>query len=122
MSIIATRAELVAALVPIGVTVYDHAPERLTPPAALVVHGSPLVQAGDSFGSRLVRFEVWIVSRLGANARMTTDLDTLIDSTIDALAADDWTVESVSQPFDYAVNSATYLSSTITVSSTVSNY
>ena len=120
MSIIETRAELAAALEPIGVTVYSHAPERFTPPAALVVHGSPLMEAGDSFGSRTLRFEVWVVSKLGANARMTTDLDELIDSTLDALAADSWTVENVSQPFDFAVNAATYLSATITVSTNVS--
>jgi hypothetical protein len=114
-----TRAELLSALAPAGVTVYDHEPERFTPPTAIVVHGSPFIEAGDSFGAKLVRFEVWVVSALGANARMTTELDTLIDATSDALAADGWALERVAQPFSYSVNGALYLASTLYVSTTV---
>lgn len=120
MSAIATaRAELVAALEAIDAKVTDHVPERLNPPAAMVVHGSPLLESGATFGSHLVRFEVWLVSKLGANARMTDDLDALIESALTALVADDWGIESVAQPFTYAVNNASFLASTITVTTSI---
>lgn len=118
MSITTTRSELRDALQPIAATIFDHVPERFTPPAALIVHGSPLIEAGTTFGARLLRFEVWVVSSLGANARMTDDLDTLLDATLDALTADSWTVERVSQPFAYTVGGGTYLAATITVTTT----
>ena len=120
MSAIATaRAELVSALSGLDAKVTDHVPERINPPAAMVVHGSPLLESGDTFGSHIVRFEVWVVSKLAANARMTDDLDALIESTVEALTADDWAIERVEQPFTYAANGASYLASTIAVTTTI---
>lgn len=114
-----TRAELAASLKGVPAKVTEYVPERLAPPAAIVVHGSPLMEAGASFGSRKLRFEVWAVSKLGANARMTDELDDLVDATVDALQSDGWAVENVSQPFPYQANGATFLSATISVSATV---
>lgn len=112
------RAELAAALGGLGAPVTDHVPERLTPPTLMVVHGSPFIESGDTFGTHLVRFEVWAVSKLSANARMTDDLDALVESAIGALIGDGWQIENVAQPFAYSVNNASYLASTITVTTT----
>ncbi|GAA2082197.1 hypothetical protein GCM10009840_17870 [Pseudolysinimonas kribbensis] len=121
MGAIATsRAELVAALAPVGVTVTDHVPEQLNPPALMVVHGSPLIEVGDTFGLHLLRLEVWIVSKLGANARMTDDLDALIEATIAATVVDGWSVENVAQPFSYTVGARTFLASTVTLTTDIS--
>lgn len=114
-AITAARAELVATLTGLDAKVTDHVPERINPPAVMVVHGSPFLESGDTFGSHVVRFEVWVISKLAANARMTDDLDALIEATIGALIADDWTIERVEQPFTYSVNNASYLASTIAV-------
>lgn len=113
------RAELVAALDGLDAKVTDHVPERLNPPALMVVHGSPFLESGDTFGSAVVRFEVWVVSKLAANARMTDELDVLIESTIEALAADSWAVERVEQPFTYAANGGSFLASTIAVTTSI---
>jgi hypothetical protein len=115
-AVAASRAELVTSLDGLDAKVTDHVPERLSLPAAMIVHGSPLLEAGDTFGSKLVRFEVWVISRLAANARMTEDLDILIEATVEAVAFDGWTIERVEQPFAYNANGASYLASTISVS------
>lgn len=121
------RAELVEALSSVGVEgfshtvkVFDHVPGRVNPPAIFAVHGSPTVEGGDTFGSYKVNFELWVISRLAANSRMTDELDDLLEQTLTALAADGgWVVGEVQQPFLATLGSESYLASVITVSSAV---
>lgn len=109
------RAELVEALQGLDLTLYTHIPGRMSLPGAFVMAGSPYIEAGQTFGTRTVRFSVVLAVQTGDNQSETSALDDLIEGAQAALEAADWLVESVSQPYAMAFNNSEGLVTEITV-------
>lgn len=107
------RAAIAAALT--WDTVHQYVPERLVPPAAVIVPGDPYLEhrETDPFGQMTVNWEVWLVRGSETNETATSQLDTEIEQQIEALRANGFGVERVSEPFTYAVQNGNYLATII---------
>ena len=92
-------------------------PERATPPMAWVAPGDPYISyEGATFGGEILRFEVVVVASGGVNETQADELDDLIASALDALAADDELfVVDVGQPGRIAIGTGKYLAAAIAV-------
>lgn len=116
MSLATHRATVSAALTAAGLQAFDHLPDRLAPPCAVIAGADPyLTSEGAPFGSVRMRLEVRLVTRPGANEQVITDLDALIEDAIAALDTTTWAVEEVSQPYNLVAGSASYLTTTLTI-------
>lgn len=113
------RTELVEALSALDIFIYDHLPGAAAIPSAVVLAGSPYVSQGQTFGEHQVRFWVYISASAGDNQSETNELDELTEAAIEALAIDGWTVEDVSQPFQWDLNGASGYTTSIQVASSV---
>jgi hypothetical protein len=112
----AELAEAVAgALDAATVTTYDHVPERLVIPAAMISLGSPYLTDGETFGELAVRYVVDLVPDMGDNAEQTGNLIDMIEAEIVAMIAAGYMVEQVAQPRMLSVNNANYLAASVTV-------
>ena len=110
------RQDIAGALASLDLNVYTHIPARMALPGAFLAAGNPYIEQGQTFGERLVRFEVAIASQTGDNLSETEALDRLIESAQALLDAAGWTVEEVSQPYIQDFNNAAALVTTFTVS------
>lgn len=90
-------------------------PERLVPPAAVIMLGSPLLADGQVYGDLLARFEIILVPMTGANETMTDDLITMVESVVAGLIEDDYSIEQVGQPYMLTSNNANYLAANVSV-------
>lgn len=113
MTLSAEREALKATLSAADIQAFAAVPARLTPPAAVIVPGSPYIEQGDTFGAAALRFNVWLAAPGGDIGEDT--LDGLIDTAIATLAADDWVIEGVSQPFDWSHQGGNHLTSIISI-------
>lgn len=111
------RQEIATAIAPLDLSIYTHIPGRMDLPGAFIAAGNPYIEQGQTFGERLVRFEVVIASQTGDNLSETTALDELIERAQALLDAAGWTVEEISQPYIQDVNNSAALVTTFTVSS-----
>jgi hypothetical protein len=70
------RQELVSALTgsDLNLNLYTHIPGQLALPGAFVMAGSPYIEQGQTFGERIVRFEVVLCTAQGDNASETSAL------------------------------------------------
>lgn len=89
--------------------VYSFVPERYNPPCAAIFLGNPVVGPGQTFGSRVVGFEVAILPDTGTNETVTKNLIALIESVTLYLASVGWTVTQVGQPYMLASSGAQFL-------------
>lgn len=110
------RTQVTRTLTQAGLPAFDHLPERLSPPCAVVAAAEPyLTKEGAPFGSVRIRLEVRLVTRPGANDQVTTDLDAQIETAFKALSNTTWAVEDVSQPYSLIVGQASFLAATLTI-------
>ncbi len=102
------RGRISAALTAAGVTVYDHVPERPTPPAAVITPGVPYIAAGDAFSTWRINLVVTLIARTATNTVATDALDSAITTAVLALdqVAD---VDTVGPYYAYSANGASYL-------------
>jgi len=113
------KASVTTALRAAGVTSFEFLPERINPPAAVVLPGSPYVEAGDVYGTHKVNATVSLVAGNGTNDTATAALDNLIGTAVLAL----WDVADVTEVSDlyaYNANGAQYLAVDISISDTIS--
>lgn len=115
----ALRADLKEAMESSGATVVDHMPERLVPPTAIVVAGSPWVEDGDTYGSFVVRYTVLLVCSQAPNAVVTDELDSALTAALVALDGGSWATERVDTPVMLSHANAHYLSVSVDVARTV---
>jgi len=105
----ARRADLARTLSVLPARVLDHVPEQLTAPAAIIQAGDPYLDVeGATFGAHTVHYLVSLVVEVGANQRMTNELDALIGAAVVALDGA-YGVEQVTAPYPFTYNTATYL-------------
>ena len=109
------RQDLSTVLETAGVRTHGFLPERIVPPLALLAAGSPYVEAGDTFGSYVVRFTVVLVASQATNQVATTELDEAVTAALVALDNGKWDVERVDQPTMMQSSNTHYLSTTIDV-------
>lgn len=118
-ALLTLRTELAELLAPLDLNTYTHLPGRAALPSAIVLAGSPYVESGQVFGEHFVRFEVHLSTAKGDNQSETTALDALVESAIPLLVQDGWTVESLTQPFEFDINNGAALTVAITVTAPV---
>lgn len=120
MTLHALRQDVIDSMGTVAAQVYDHVPARLTPPAVIVLPGSPYIEPGDVFGSFKVNHSVSVVMASGTNEKVTEDVDNLIEAVLKALVEAGVSVDSVSTFYAYESNGAQYLAADITVNDNVS--
>ena len=113
------RTDLAETLGGLSVNVYDHLPGRAALPSAIVIAGSPYVEASETFGTHLARFEVWLSVEVSDNEAITDAVDALTSAAVEDLIQDGWDVESVSQPFQFEINNNAALTTAVTVTTSV---
>lgn len=109
----ALRGELAQTLESAGahaMPVTDHLPDRIVPPAAFLVGGSPYLEGGDVYGTFIVRHTVLIVVPSGPNESTTDALDELITASVVALDEAGWAIERVDQPVMLSHGNAYFMS------------
>lgn len=114
-----TRNEVADVLAPLGVTTYAHVPGRMNLPAAFIMAGSPYIEQGETFGSRLVRFIVVLAEHTASNLEETEALDDRIEHAQKLLEADGWLIEQVAQPTVMQFNNTDGLVAEITISTPI---
>lgn len=116
MSAITDAREHLATVVADGTGVTAHAfmPDRLTPPAVIVLPGTPYLAASGTFGSFTLGLDVVVVTDAKVNASGAQTLDALLDDAVVDLVNDGIGVSEVSEPWSMTFGNATYLASTIT--------
>ncbi|OIU84613.1 hypothetical protein [Microbacterium sp. AR7-10] len=102
-----------------AVTTYDHVPGRVLLPAAFVLAGSPYIEQGETFGDRLIRFQIVVCTHPSLNEIETDSLDQIIESASEDLAKKGWAVESVQQPAIQELNGAEVFATEINVAALV---
>lgn len=111
-------AERLRDALPENVATFDHWPERVDAPCALVAAGDPYLSAeGTVFGSLRVSHEVTLVaSAITTNDAATDDLDDLIAAIVAEFAGD---LQQVSRPEMLDAGGVRYLSARLTVSDVI---
>ncbi|MGG7466042.1 hypothetical protein [Plantibacter sp. YIM 135347] len=113
------RTALVEALTDTGIQTFDHLPGRFTPPAALVLHGSPYIST-ETFSDYTVTFSVELIAgQSGDNEVTTDDLDNLILTACVALTRAGYAVSEVGQPGMLTIQGGTFLAVPITTTTTI---
>lgn len=121
MSLAALREDLRTSLEGLDIFTYNHLPGAAALPSAVVLAGSPYLEADQTFGSWTIRLEVWLSAAKGDNGSETDQVDELITKAIDAIETydspltDGWTVEGVSQPFEFQINNGQAFTASLTV-------
>lgn len=99
----------------LDLNLYTHLNARAALPSGMVLAGSPYIESGEVFGEHLVRFEIWLSAQKGDNESETDQADNLLEAGMKALQEDGWTVEAVSQPFEFDINNGKAFTTSITV-------
>lgn len=121
MSLPALREDLRKSMEGMPVYTYNHLPGSASMPSAIVLAGAPYLEAGETYGSWVIRLEVWLSAAKGSNDSETSQVDELITQAIDAIETynspltDGWVVESVSQPFEFSHGTGTAFTASLTV-------
>lgn len=114
------RKSLADLMTEAGLRGHDHLPSKLVPPAAVVMSGGPYLEAGETFGSWTLRFDVLVVTdNRGTNDVVTGQLDVMLMTALTAMHESGWVVESIDEPRMLGIQNASYLHTTITVSTTI---
>ena len=110
------RTALAGILTSAGLRVSPFVPDRITPPLAVLEPSGDWVVSGETFASFRVGFDVTLIVQTAANETVSSNLDDLVDSTLDAISgASGFYASQVSAPTLLSVQNAEYLSTTITV-------
>lgn len=119
MTLHSVRTDLVATLReitgPTEVQVYDHLPARLSPPALVVLPGSPYITPADRHGHVSVHHTVTAVVPSGANDVVTQAADELIEDALVALINAGVLVDQVSTFYSFDLGGTAFLAADVDV-------
>lgn len=116
------REDLRTSLEGLDIYTYAFLPGAAATPCAIVLAGSPYLEADQTFGSWVINLQVFLAAAKGDNGSETTQVDELIQKAIDAIhdydspLTDGWLVEGVSQPFELENIEAFTVALTVTAS------
>lgn len=101
-------------------TVYNHVPERLSAPAAVLTPGDPyLTTEGQPFGGFAARWTITLVADVATNDVATEQLDTMIEDAIVALVNGGVHAETVGEPFVFVANDQMHLAADLAATTTI---
>jgi hypothetical protein len=116
------RDNLAATLAAAGRVVYAWPNENITPPAIVLVPGSPYITVGSIGGTRLhVRFDVTCIVNAADNRAALANLETLILSVTDLLANNISLLGGWSQPTVQQIGNADMLISQLNIEMVTTN-
>jgi hypothetical protein len=116
------RANLATTLQSAGRVVYAFPNENITPPAIVLVPGSPYITVGAIGGSRChVRFDITCIVNAADNQAALKNLETLILSVTDLLANNISLLGGWSQPTVQQIGNADMLISQINIEMVYTN-
>lgn len=105
-----------------GVSTFDTWPDTLiSPPAVIVIPGSPYVRREDTdaWGHLTVRLRVVLIAPKAPNSVQSNGLDALIETAIIALLNEGIGVEEVEQPGEMTVGNSVYLATFIRITTQI---
>ena len=114
-----TRQRLTTALEDAGLSVYDHVPERIVPPAVVITPGSPYITSGDTFGAFTVALTASVVAATATNGVATEALDELIETAVIASVNEGLAFDNASSFYAFNTNGASYLAADISLTDTI---
>ena len=116
------RSNLAATLAAAGRVVYSFPRENITPPAIVLVPGSPYITVGAIGGSRChVRFDITVIVNAADNQAALANLETLILSVTDLLANNISLLGGWSQPTVQQIGNADMLISQLNIEMVTTN-
>ncbi len=116
------RANLAATLAAAGRVVYSYPNENITPPAIVLVPGSPYITVGAIGGTRChVRFDITVIVNAADNRAALANLETLIFSVTDLLANNISFLGGWSQPTVQQIGNADMLISQLNIEMVTTN-
>lgn len=95
-------AELVSAALGPDADVFDHVPNKITPPVAIIRPADDYVGLPVDFaGGRVAQLEIVLVAKSGRNNLTSDDLDDMIDAVLAGLVGSgiEWDAPVVPAPF-----------------------
>lgn len=96
-----------------SVQAHPFMPDRIVPPAIIALPGTPYLTTSGTFGSFALGLDVVLVADAKVSATGAKTLDGLIDDTVVALVNGGIGVTEVSEPWQLAAGTATYLAATV---------
>ena len=116
------RSNLAATLAAAGRVVYSYPKENITPPAIVIVPGSPYMTVSAIGGSRIsVRFDITCIVNAADNQAALANLETLIFSVTDLLANNISFLGGWSQPQVQQIGNADMLISQLSIEMVTTN-
>ena len=116
------RDALAATLAAAGRVVYAYPNENITPPAIVLVPGSPYITVGAIGGSRChVRFDITVIVNAADNRAALKNLETLIFSVTDLLANNISFLGGWSQPTVQQIGNSDMLISQLNIEMVTTN-
>lgn len=116
------RANLAATLAAAGRVVYSYPNENITPPAIVLVPGSPYITVSAIGGARChVRFDITCIVNAADNQAALKNLETLIFSVTDLLANNISFLGGWSQPTVQQIGNADMLISQLNIEMVTTN-
>lgn len=114
--IVGARAALETLFDTAGFNVSAFVPDRITPPLAIIAPAGDWVVSGDTFGLFRIGFDVTLVTQTASNAKVTDELDQMVDDAIAAVTnATGFYCGSVASPSYLSAQNAEFLSTSMTV-------
>ena len=118
----AFRSSLAATLAAAGRVVYSYPNENITPPAIVLVPGSPYITVSAIGGARChVRFDISVIVNAADNQAALKNLETLIFSVTDLLANNISFLGGWSQPTVQQIGNADMLISQLNIEMVTTN-
>ena len=116
------RDALAATLAAAGRVVYSYPNENITPPAIVLVPGSPYITVSAIGGSRChVRFDITVIVNAADNRAALANIETLIFSVTDLLANNISFIGGWSQPTVTQIGNADMLISQLNIEMVTTN-
>jgi hypothetical protein len=111
------RRDTAQRLTDAGVPGYGYVPERVTPPAAVVLPDEPYLASDDTSmcGTFRARLRVVVLGGIGTNELAADQLDQLVVTAVTELDRGGFEALTVSEPAEVELNGAGYLGTVISV-------
>ena len=94
---------------------YDGWIERLNTPCLVVAPDTPYVVLGERYGEKEIRLRVFMVVKHSASlSKANSDLDALIDKTLDTLS-ETYATGEVEQPEAFTIGNTNYLGTSLQI-------